>query len=92
VEGLCRAPGRRGLTGWTDNYAEALESAKLDNKKLLLDFTGSDWCGYCMALEKEVLSTAEVPGVGARECGAGPIGFPQEPSTEHPGEGAEYRS
>jgi len=51
--------GSQGASGWTDNYAEALESAKLDNKKLLLDFTGSDWCGYCMALEKEVLSTAK---------------------------------
>jgi len=51
--------GALGITGWTENYAAAVESAKIDNKKVLLDFTGSDWCGYCQALEREVLSTAK---------------------------------
>lgn len=45
--------------GWTEDYAKAVEKAKTENKKLLLDFTGSDWCGYCMALQKEVFSTAK---------------------------------
>jgi len=43
--------------GWTDNYAKALETAKAENKNLLLDFTGSDWCGFCKLLDKEVFST-----------------------------------
>ena len=43
--------------GWTENYDKAVEKAKAENKNLLLDFTGSDWCGYCIALNKEVLST-----------------------------------
>jgi len=45
--------------GWTDDYAKAVEQAKTENKKLLLDFTGSDWCGYCKLLNKEVFSTAK---------------------------------
>lgn len=45
--------------GWSDDYAKAAEKAKAENKNLLLDFTGSDWCGYCMALDKEVFSTAK---------------------------------
>src|SRR6266436_8216203 len=45
--------------GWTDDYAKAVEKAKTEKKNLLLDFTGSDWCGYCMALDKEVFSTAK---------------------------------
>jgi protein disulfide-isomerase len=44
--------------GWTDDYAKAVEKAKAEKKNVLLDFTGSDWCGYCMALDKEVFSTA----------------------------------
>lgn len=44
--------------GWTDDYAKAAEKAKAEKKNLLLDFTGSDWCGYCMALDKEVFSQA----------------------------------
>lgn len=43
--------------GWTEDYAKAVEKAKAEKKNLLLDFTGSDWCGYCIALDKEVFST-----------------------------------
>jgi thioredoxin-related protein len=45
--------------GWTEDYAKALEKAKTEKKNLLLDFTGSDWCGYCKLLDKEVFATAE---------------------------------
>ena len=44
--------------GWQTDFAAAKAQAANENKKLLLDFTGSDWCGYCMKLEDEVLSTA----------------------------------
>ena len=43
--------------GWTEDYTKAVEKAKTEKKNVLLDFTGSDWCGYCMALEKEVFQT-----------------------------------
>ncbi len=45
--------------GWTDDYAKAVEKAKAENKYLLLDFTGSDWCGFCKLLDKEVFSTPQ---------------------------------
>jgi thioredoxin-related protein len=45
--------------GWTNDYAKAVEKAKTENKSLLLDFTGSDWCGYCKLLDKEVFSTSQ---------------------------------
>jgi thioredoxin-related protein len=41
---------------WTTDYKAALVQAKAQNKLVLLDFTGSDWCGYCKLLEKEVLT------------------------------------
>jgi protein disulfide-isomerase len=40
--------------GWTDNYKKALAQAKIEKKLVLLDFTGSDWCGWCIKLDKEV--------------------------------------
>lgn len=43
-------------SGWSDDYEKALEQAKKENKKVLLDFTGSDWCGWCIKLDKEVFS------------------------------------
>jgi thioredoxin-related protein len=45
--------------GWTDNYAQAVETARAEKKDLLLDFTGSDWCGFCKLLDKEVFSTPQ---------------------------------
>ncbi len=41
---------------WTTDYKAALVEAKAQNKLVLLDFTGSDWCGYCKLLEKDALS------------------------------------
>jgi protein disulfide-isomerase len=41
---------------WTTDYKAALVQAKAQNKLVLLDFTGSDWCGYCKLLEKDALS------------------------------------
>ena len=46
-------------TGWLTNYAEAEREAKSQQKLLLMDFTGSDWCGWCIMLEKEVFSKPE---------------------------------
>ena len=45
--------------GWTDNYDKALAQAKTEKKLVLLDFTGSDWCGWCIKLDKEVFSKAD---------------------------------
>jgi protein disulfide-isomerase len=42
--------------GWSDDYAKSLELAKAGKKMVLLDFTGSDWCGWCMKLDREVFS------------------------------------
>lgn len=39
------------------DYDEALATARARNKPVLLDFTGSDWCGGCMLLDQEVFST-----------------------------------
>jgi protein disulfide-isomerase len=41
---------------WLNDYKKAQEQAKAGNKILLLNFTGSDWCGWCIKFDKEVLS------------------------------------
>ncbi|MEI6073328.1 MAG: thioredoxin family protein [Verrucomicrobiae bacterium] len=42
--------------GWLTDYKAALEQAAKENKPVLLDFTGSDWCGWCVKLDKETFS------------------------------------
>jgi protein disulfide-isomerase len=44
---------------WETNVDKAAQLAMKTNKPLLLFFTGSDWCGWCIRLQKEVLKTAE---------------------------------
>lgn len=41
---------------WLTNYEKAVEAAKKDQKPILMLFTGSDWCGYCMKFAKEFFS------------------------------------
>lgn len=42
--------------GFTDDLESALKSAQEKNKLVYISFSGSDWCGWCIKLEKEVFS------------------------------------
>ncbi len=44
---------------WLTSAPDAQKKAKEAKKIVLLDFTGSDWCGWCMKLKKEVFDTKE---------------------------------
>ncbi len=48
------AGGVFAAEGWETDFAKAKEKAKADNKYILIDFSGSDWCGWCIKLDKEV--------------------------------------
>lgn len=41
---------------WGTDYEQALEQARQENRYVLMDFTGSDWCGWCIKLDREVFS------------------------------------
>src|SRR6478735_4862959 len=46
-------------TPFTADLDAARKQAKTEHKDLLVDFTGSDWCGFCIKLDKEVFHTRE---------------------------------
>ena len=51
------APGTESGEGiWLTDFAAASAKAKDENKHMLVDFSGSDWCGWCIKLDKEVFS------------------------------------
>ena len=52
-------PSLSAKPGWLTNLDEAQQEAKAKQKLLLMDFTGSDWCGWCTMLDKEVFSKPE---------------------------------
>jgi len=54
--------GARAFAGeapWLTNIPQAVDQATKEKKLLLLDFTGSDWCGWCMKLDDETFSKSE---------------------------------
>lgn len=44
---------------WLTSVPNAQAQAKKENKLVLLDFTGSDWCSWCKKLDAEVFSQKE---------------------------------
>jgi thioredoxin-related protein len=57
---LCLAPVLRASEGnWQTDPEKALASAKGTKKLVLMDFTGSDWCSWCIKLNKEIFSQPE---------------------------------
>ena len=44
---------------WHTDFDKAMKLSEESKKPLLLYFTGSDWCGWCIRLQKEVLKTSE---------------------------------
>ncbi len=49
-------PLHAGGEGWVTDFESAKKTATDEKKDLLLDFTGSDWCGWCIKLNDEVFS------------------------------------
>lgn len=62
---------------WQTNYAKALETAKTENKRVFLDFTGSDWCGPCIQFTKRVLSRPEFRAYSDKNLVLVEIDYPQ---------------
>lgn len=48
------APLFAGGEGWMSDFEAAKKKAADEKKDLLVDFTGSDWCGWCIKLNEEV--------------------------------------
>lgn len=45
--------------GWVTDIRDAYRIANEENKQILIDFTGSDWCIWCKKLSAEVFTTDE---------------------------------
>ena len=55
----CALMAAQSAEQWQTGYSAALEQAGKENKMVLLDFTGSDWCGWCIKLKKDTFSKPE---------------------------------
>jgi thioredoxin-related protein len=71
------APSNAAEEVWTSDYAAAAAKAKKENKALLLDFTGSDWCCWCMKLKEEVFAQKEFKDWAAQKAVLIEVDFPR---------------
>jgi thioredoxin-related protein len=62
---------------WLTDYTEAKAKAKSDNKFVLLDFTGSDWCGYCKRMQAEIFSKPQFQDYAAKNLVLVELDFPR---------------
>lgn len=62
---------------WQTDYNAAVQTAKTQNRPVLVNFTGSDWCGWCIKLKKEVFDTPEFEQYAASQLVLLEVDFPE---------------
>lgn len=60
-------PGASVPAGFVDDFKTAMEDAKETGRFVFACFSGSDWCGWCVRLEKEVFSAGSEEGEFAKK-------------------------
>ncbi len=69
---------KAGEATWITGYTDALARAKKERKVILADFTGSDWCGWCIKLKKEVFDTDEFKQWASKKVVLLELDFPRK--------------
>ena len=79
LAGLCIAQDQEKDI-WMTDFAAAKAKAKAEKKDLLVDFTGSDWCGWCIKLDNEVFSKDEFKAEAPKHFVLVKLDYPQDTS------------
>jgi thioredoxin-related protein len=73
---LSGASCARADEAWATDYKKAQQEAKASHKLLLLDFTGSDWCGFCFQLDRAILSQTQFKDYATKNLVLMEVDFP----------------
>ena len=63
--------------GWGTDYEQGQQEAKASKKLVLLDFTGSDWCGWCIMLDREIFSQPQFKEYASKNLVLVEVDFPK---------------
>ena len=63
---------------WLTDAPKAQAQAKKESKLVMLDFTGSDWCGWCIKFKEEVLDTKEFKDYADKNLVLVEVDFPHK--------------
>ena len=66
--------------GWLTSFEEAKKQAAESKKDILMDFTGSDWCHWCVKLDEEVFNTDHFKAEGTKQFVLLKLDFPNDKS------------
>ena len=72
------------LEGWSTHIKEAFQQAKKEDKLVLVEFTGSDWCPPCIMMRKEVFSKKEFVEGASKDFVLLELDFPKKSETPTP--------
>jgi protein disulfide-isomerase len=67
-----------GASEWLTDLPKAQAKAKEEKKLVMLDFTGSDWCGWCIKLHNEVFSKPEFAEYAKKNLVLVEVDFPRK--------------
>jgi protein disulfide-isomerase len=70
-------PSVRADSPWGTDYKKAQEEAKANHKLILLNFTGSDWCGWCIQLDRTILSKPQFKDYATKNLVLVELDFPR---------------
>ena len=69
---------------WMGNFTEAQKQAKTSHKQILINFSGSDWCGPCIRLRKEILESKSFEEYAANNLLLVRADFPRQKKNQLP--------
>lgn len=77
---LAAAPATKGAKAgeWTMDFDAAKALAKEKNLPILINFTGSDWCGWCKLMDKQVFSKPKWTSFAKESLATVFIDFPRD--------------
>ena len=75
---LLASPLAAAEGNWSTDFGKVLQQAQAEKKMVLMNFTGSDWCGWCIKLDKEVFSQPAFKDYAAKNLVLMEVDFPNK--------------
>ena len=66
------------FTTWETNFEKAKQQAAAEHKYIVLNFSGSDWCGPCIRLHHEILENTAFKAFAERHLVLVNADFPRQ--------------
>jgi thioredoxin-related protein len=66
------------FTNWQHNLNDAFAQAQKEHKYILLNFSGSDWCGPCIKMHRDIFDNATFEKYASTELVLVNADFPRQ--------------